>query len=82
VLDPGWAESVTINTIEPAPVGEASKNGRLSLELGHIPAGESYVLYMDFQVNPTNVGRHSQDVELLDGDKHIATIQRTMTVFP
>jgi hypothetical protein len=82
VLEPGWAESITINTIEPSPVGEASKNGRLSLELGHIPAGESFVLFMDFQVNPTNVGRRSQGVELLDGDKHIATIHRTITVFP
>src|SRR4051812_22514654 len=25
VLDPGWAESITINTIEPSPVGEASQ---------------------------------------------------------
>ena len=82
VLDQGWAEDATINTIEPSPVGEASKNGRLSFDLGHIPAGESYVLYMDFQVNPTNVGRHSHDVELLDGDTHITSISKTITVFP
>jgi len=82
VLAPGWAENITINTIEPAPVGEASKNGRLSFDLGHIPAGESFVLFMQFQVNPTNVGRRSQDVELLDGDKHITTLDRTVTVFP
>jgi hypothetical protein len=37
---------------------------------------------MDFQVNPTTVGRQSQNVELLDGDTHIATIERTLTVFP
>jgi len=82
VLAPGWAENITINTIEPAPVGEASKNGRLSFDLGHIPAGESFVLFMQFQVNPTNVGRRSQDVELLDGDTHITTLDRTVTVFP
>jgi hypothetical protein len=82
VLDQGWAEDTTINTIEPSPVGEASKNGRLSFDLGHIPAGQSYVLYMDFQVNPTNVGRHSHDVELLDGDTHITSISKTITVFP
>ena len=82
VLDPGWAENITINTIEPSPVGEASKDGRLSFDLGHIPAGKSFVLFMDFQVNPTNVGRRSQDVELLDGDTHLATIDRTITVFP
>jgi hypothetical protein len=82
VLDEGWADGITINTIEPSPVGEASRNGRLALELGHIPAGETYVLFMDFQVNPTTVGRQSQNVELLDGDTHIATIERTLTVFP
>jgi len=82
VLDQGWAEDTTINTVEPSPVGEASKNGRLSFDLGHIPAGQSYVLYLDFQVNPTNVGRRSHDVELLDGDTHITSISKTITVFP
>jgi hypothetical protein len=82
VLNPGWAESVTINTIEPSPTEETSDNGSLALELGPLPAGASYVLFMDFQVNPTNVGRRSQDVELRDGDTHIATIDRTVTVFP
>jgi hypothetical protein len=82
VLDPGWAESMTINTIEPAPTDETSDNGRLALTLGPIKAGESFLLFMQFQANPTNVGRRSQDVELRDGDTHIATIKRTVTVFP
>ena len=82
VLDTGWAESITINTIEPSPVGEASRNGKIALELGHIPAGQSYILYMDFQVNPTNVGHRSQDVELDDGETPILTVNRDVTVFP
>jgi hypothetical protein len=82
VLDPGWAESMTINTIEPAPTDETSDNGKLALTLGPIKAGDSFLLFMQFQVNPTNVGRRSQDVELRDGDTHIATIHRTVTVFP
>jgi hypothetical protein len=82
VLDRGWAEGMTINTIEPAPVSEASADGRLSLELGHVPAGESYVLYMAFQVNPTTVGRHAQDVTLLDGDRRLLHVDRTVTIFP
>jgi hypothetical protein len=82
VLDPGWAEAITINTIEPSPVGEGSDNGRLVFELGHVPAGQKYVLYMHLQVNPTNVGRRSQDVELRDGDEVLATVDRTITVFP
>jgi hypothetical protein len=82
VLDPGWAESITINTIEPSPVGEASRNGRLSFDLGHIPAGERYTLFIDFQVNPTNVGRRPQDVDLFDGEKQILHIDRVVTIYP
>jgi len=82
VLDPGWAESMTINTIEPSPTDETSENGKLALTLGPIKAGDSYLLFMEFQVNPTNVGQSTQNVELRDGDTHISTIHRTMTVFP
>jgi hypothetical protein len=82
VLDHGWTEGMTINTIEPSPVGEASSDGRLSLDLGHVPAGEEYVLYLQFQVNPTNVGSRSQDVELYDGDEHVLTRSHSIRVFP
>jgi hypothetical protein len=82
VLDPGWLEGMTVNTIEPSPVGEASENGRLSLELGHVPADQKHVLFMDFQVNPTNVGHRSQDVELFDGEQKLLEVKRSITVFP
>jgi hypothetical protein len=83
VLDPGWAEGMAINTIEPSPIGEASRNGRLAFELGHIPKGQSYILFMQFQVNATNVAwRRPQNVELADGDRQILVIHRHVTVFP
>jgi len=82
VLDSGWAESITINTIEPSPIDEGSDDGRLSFDLGHIAAGNKYRLFMEFQVNPNNVGSRDQDVELLDGKTHITTIHRSVFVFP
>jgi hypothetical protein len=82
VLDPGWAEGITINTVEPAPLGEASRDGKLAFELGRVPAGEQHVFYLQLQVNPTNVGHRSQDVRLYDGDELLATIDRSITVFP
>jgi hypothetical protein len=83
VLDPGWAEGMAINTIEPSPVGEASANGRLSFELGHIPKGQSYILFMQFQVNPTNLAwRRPQNVELDDGGKQILFLHRHVTIYP
>ena len=83
VLGTGWAEGMSINTIEPSPVSEASNNGRLSFELGHIPAGQSHILFMQFQVNPTNVafGR-PQTVWLTDGKTRLITYERELTVFP
>jgi hypothetical protein len=82
VLDPGWLEGMTLNTIEPAPIGEASANGSLSLELGHIPQGQSYLLFLQFQVDPTNVGHRNQTVQLYDGNQKLLELHRTITVFP
>jgi hypothetical protein len=82
LLDGGWLEQLTFNAVVPQPVTQASENGRLSLELGHIRSGQSYILYISYQVNPTNVGHRSQNVELLDGTTSITTVHRTVTLYP
>src|SRR5206468_1072447 len=82
VLGSGWIEGITLNTIEPGPVGEASDNGRLSLTLGHIPARQTFLLFVQSQVNPTTVGRRSQDVWLYDGKTLVAHLDRRLTIFP
>src|SRR4051812_27180588 len=83
VLDQGWAEGTAINTIEPSPVGEASRDGKLSLDLGHIRAGHSYVLYMQFQANATNLAwRRPAGVTLLDGRAQLLHIDRNVTIYP
>jgi hypothetical protein len=82
VLDPGWLEGMTLNTLEPAPIGEASRDGRIALELGRVPAGQRYLFFLHFQVNPTNFGRRSQDVDLADGEKRLLHIDRSVTVWP
>lgn len=82
VFDSGWTEQMQINTIEPSPVGESSRDGRLTLDMGHLAARRKLVVWLQFQVNPTNVGRRSQDVELYDDTTLIATANRTVTIFP
>jgi len=83
VLGPGWAEGMQMNTIEPSPESETSDNGRLSFGLGEIPAGESHILFMQFQVNPTNVTfSREQTVELKDGKTSLLTFKRHLTIFP
>ena len=81
-LSPGWNESQTVNTIEPSPLAEASRNGDLLLTLGHIPAGQKYRLFMQFQVNPTNVGVRDADVTLYDGGTKLGHIHRKLVFFP
>jgi hypothetical protein len=82
VLDSDWLESNTVNTIEPSPPQETSRNGALELELGRVPAGRRHLLFMQFQTNPTNVGRRTVSVSLLDGNHTLLRISRTLTIFP
>lgn len=81
-LSPGWAESMQINTMVPSPLGEASRNGDLLFTLGHIPAGQTYRLFMQMQVSATNVGRRHADVTLYDGATKLVHLSRVITVYP
>jgi hypothetical protein len=82
VLDSDWLEANTVNTIEPSPPQETSRNGALELKLGRVPAGRRHLVFMQFQTNPTNVGRRTVTVALLDGNRRLLRISRTLTVFP
>jgi len=82
VLDEGWIDGLTLNTIEPSPVNEASRNGSLALELGHLAAGAKYVLFMDYQVNPTTVGARTLHAELDDGEQPVASLTRHLRIWP
>ena len=82
VLDGGWLEGYTLNSLEPSPLGEATHDGKLVFTIGHIGAGQTYTLYMEFQVNATNVGIHHQGIVLLDGQQRLAELHRTVTTFP
>jgi hypothetical protein len=82
VLSPGWFEGMQVNSMVPQPVTSGSHDGETVLGLGHIPKGGSTIMWIQFQVNPTNVGRRSQDVELTDGRRVLLRIHRTITIFP
>lgn len=82
VLAPGWMDSMHINTIEPSPAGEASRGGDLALDFGRVGTGDSITVYLQFQVNPNNLGRKSQDVRLYDDTELLATASRTVTIWP
>jgi hypothetical protein len=82
VLDSGWFESLTVNTIEPSPANETSSNGSLTLDIGNIPAGKIWRQYLDFQANPVNAGSQSQGVTLYDGNVPLLRLNRKLMVWP
>ena len=82
VLDEGWVEGMQFNSTEPAPVSEASRDGRVVLSYDRIDAGDRLIVWMQFEVNPTNVGHRSYGLELDDAETQVAAVHRGMTVFP
>jgi hypothetical protein len=82
VLSPGWLDAMTLNTVAPSPLSENSGPDGLSMAFEELPAGHSLIVWTNWQVNPTNVGRRSEDTTLFDGPTPIASANRTVTVFP
>ena len=82
VLDPGWIDGMQVNSINPQPVDEGSRDGKVVLVLGHIAAGRRVQYWIEFQVNPTTLGKRRQNVELDDGTKRILTERRQLTIYP
>lgn len=82
VLDSGWLESMTLNTIEPGAAKEISRNGSIAFDLGAIPAGKLWRQYLEFQANPVNLGSQSQGITLYDGNVELLHMNRDLMVWP
>lgn len=83
VLDSGWIDQTTMNTLEPEPAGSTTDaDGNLKLRFPAMAAGRTLVVYAEFQANPINVGSHDADVALYDGSREIVRIPRTQFDFP
>ena len=82
VLDPGWFEGLTINTYQPEPAEWEHRNGHNVLVYGPVEEGDTLVARLQFQVNPTAVGRRDQGVTLEDGGEQLVRLEHDMTIFP
>ena len=82
VFSRGWWESMSVNSLEPNPSNQGTQNGSVVLSYNGLPAGHTLIVWLYFQVNPTNVGKRTEDVELEDGSKPIARVHHSLTIFP
>jgi hypothetical protein len=82
VFDRGWWESMSVNSSVPEPTEESSSDGRVVFDYGQLGAGHSHVSWIYFQVNPTNVGKRQENIDVKDGENELVHIHRAMTIFP
>jgi hypothetical protein len=82
LLSPGWLQSMTLNTVAPTPVSESTGPEGLTMSFEPLEARRTLIVWTNWQVNPTNVGRRGENTTLFDGSIPIATADRTVTVFP
>jgi hypothetical protein len=82
LLDPGWFDGLTINTVEPDAVTWGQRESRNTLELPAMAAGDHFALRLQYQVNPTVLGHRAQNVVLADGDTTLVTLEHAETIFP
>ena len=82
IFDPGWWDSMSENSIAPDPSSQTNEDGRVVLSYNKLGSGHRLLVWMYFQVNPTNVGKRREDVELDDGATMITRVHRSLTIFP
>jgi hypothetical protein len=82
VFDRGWWDSMSENSLEPNPSSQTNLDGRVVLSYNKLAAGKTLIVWLYFQVNPTNVGKRREDVELDDGSTMLTRVHRSLTIFP
>jgi hypothetical protein len=82
VLSPGWLEQMTLNSTEPQPMSEATRDGRIVLTYDKLSANEKLTVWLQYQANPVNLGQQDMDVELDDLSRPVARVNRTVMVWP
>jgi hypothetical protein len=82
VLNENWFDEITLNSTTPNPADENSRGGRFAMAFASLPRGQTLTVLMEFQVNPTALGRRSLVAAFDDGNTRLATVHRTLTLFP
>jgi hypothetical protein len=82
VLARGWTEGMQLTSLEPNPMTESSRDGRLLLSYDKLAAGDHTTIWIQFQVDPTEPGRRDFSLELDDAETPIARVSRKLTVLP
>jgi hypothetical protein len=81
-LDNGWFKGMTLNGVSPQPSAQSARGRWQVWDFGQLHAGTRFTVFIAWQANATNPGRHAQDIALYDGSTQLMIVHRTLTVFP
>jgi hypothetical protein len=81
-LGNGWFDNMTVNAVTPQPSNETARGNWQIWDFGRLPPDVPFHLWIAWQVNPTEVGRHVETTALYDGTTPLVRGTRTVTVFP
>lgn len=82
IFDRGVFEGMQVSSIEPAAESESSRDGRVELSYPEVIAGERLTVWLQFQVDPTATGSHGYDIQLDEGTREVARVDRDLRVLP
>jgi hypothetical protein len=82
VLNRDWFDGMTLNTAIPQGTSQLNHDGQVVNTYDSLEAGESLIVWLEFQVNPTALGTRHPEIELYDGSTHLLGLRRSVTVFP
>ena len=82
VIDADYWRDLTINTMIPAPEKGDLHDGAMRFEFGALAAGSAASFKIDAQVNPHRFGSSHGDFVLLDGNRELARLPRSLRVLP
>jgi hypothetical protein len=83
VFSEGWLDGMQVNTVEPGPDSESSRDGKLVMSYNQsIQAGQTMTVYLQFQLDPTSVGRSTDTLVVNDGDVPLVSISRGLRRLP
>jgi hypothetical protein len=82
VLGEGWFEGMQFSSTEPQPASEVTRDGKVGFTYDTLAPGDLLRVWIEFQVNPLNIGSRSFAVELDDATEPVPTIARDIAVLP
>jgi hypothetical protein len=83
VLDGGWFDGMTLNSVQPAPADQVPADGGSTFGFPQLDAGQTLTVWFEWSVNPTSPAwRRPLTLRLDDGSRTLLTQHSTVTVLP